>query len=107
MTAYMVDDITIIRYAGYDSWNEPLATTPFDVKGKIEYKTRLVRNLEGEEVVSSATVLFPESIDVDLGRSLIHEDRLEFDGVEHTIIGIGKPKAFSSFFIFKYEVFVT
>jgi len=105
--AYDVDEITIVRYGGYDSWNEPLASTDIKVKGKIEYKTRLVRNLEGEEVVSSAKILLPETIDDVLGRDLTHEDVLKFDGVEHAILSINKPKAFSSFFVFKYEVFVS
>lgn len=112
ISAYCVDDITIIRYGGYDSWNEPLATTDIDVKGKIEYKTRLVRDITGEGVVagtagaamSSAMVRFPESIDSDLGRGLSHEDRLKFDGVEHAILKIDKPKAFSSPI---YEVYVS
>lgn len=104
--AYMTDDITIIKYGGEDSWNEPLATTEIDVKGKIEYKTRLVRNVAGEEVVSSAKILLPEKIDAVMYRDLMHEDVLKFDGIKHAIIAIGKPKAFSSTFIFKYEVFV-
>jgi len=103
ISAYCVDDITVVRYGGYDSWNQPLATTDVDVKGKIEYKTRLVRDLEGEEVVSSAMVRFPESIDTDLGRALIHEDMLKFGGVEHAILRIDKPKAFSNPI---YEVYI-
>lgn len=104
ISAYCIDDITIVRYASYDSWNEPLATTDIDVKGKIEYKTRLVRNLEGEEVVSSAMVRFPEEIDTDLGRGLIHEDMLKFDDIEHVILRIDKPKAFSNPI---YEVYIS
>ena len=104
--AYDTDDITIIKYGGYDSWNEPLATIDIKVKGKIEYKTRLVMNLSGEKVISSASILLPENIDGVLYRDLIHEDVLKFDGVEHAIIRINTPKAFSSFFVFKYEVFV-
>lgn len=104
ISAYCTDDVTIIRSGGHDSWNEPLAPTEIPVKGKIEYKTRLVSDLKGEGVVAgtagaamaSAMVRFPESIDADLGRGLSHEDRLKFDGVEHAILKIDKPKAFSS-----------
>lgn len=104
--SYMVDDVTIVKYEGADVWQEPDPSSDVAVKGKVEYKTRLVKNLEGEDVVSSATVLLPESVDVDLARELTHEDMLTFDGVEHAIVAIEQPKAFSSFFIFKYKVYV-
>lgn len=106
MSAYMVDDITIVKSGGYDSWKEPLASSDVDVKGKWEYKTVLVKDIKGEDVVSSAMVLFPENIDVELSRELTHEDMLKFDSVEHAIIRIETPKAFSSFFVFKYKVYV-
>jgi len=104
--AYMTDDIIIIRYGGHDTWGDELETETAPIKGRIEYKTRLVMNLSGEQVISSASILLPESTDDELFRDLIHEDFLKFDGVEHTIIRINTPKAFSSFFVYKYEVFV-
>lgn len=112
ISAYCIDDVTIIQSGGHDSWNEPLAPTEISVKGKIEYKTKLIRDLKGEGVVAgtagaamaSAMVRFPGSIDVDLGRDLSHEDKLKFDGVEHVILKIDKPKAFSSPI---YEVYVS
>ena len=107
MNAYMTDDIRIIRYAGFDSWNQPLAIKNVEVKGRIEYQTRLVMDSAGEKVISSASILFQETIDGKLYRNLIHEDVLKFDGVKHTIIRIDTPKAFSSFFVFKYRVFVS
>jgi len=45
--------------------------------------------MAGEEVVSSAMVYL-------LDRALTHEDRLKFDGIEHVILRIDKPKAFSN-----------
>lgn len=112
--AYMVDEITIIKYNGVDVNNEPLATTRVPVKGKIEYKVTYIKDLTGEEVVSGgvggmvsgAMIRLPETIDALLTRALVSEDKLEFDDAEHAILKIGRPKAFSSYFIFKYEVFV-
>lgn len=92
ISAYLVDDITIIKSGGTDSWNEPLASSEKAVKGLINYKTKLVRNLKGEEVVSTASVLFHEDINTALGRALSYEDLLKFDGIEHVIIKVGKPK---------------
>jgi hypothetical protein len=112
--AYCVDSITIIKAGGAPTWGEPAATTEVDVKGKIEYKTRLIRDLTGEQVVtgtkgavmSSVMVLLPESIETDsyLGRALSHEDKLKFNSIEHVILKIDKPKAFSNP---HYEVYVS
>lgn len=104
--SYMVDDITIVKHGGYDIWKQPLASSDVAVKGKLEYKTKLVKDMEGEEVVSPATILLPESVDAELSRELTHEDMLKFDGKEHTILAIETPKAFSSYFVFKYKVYV-
>lgn len=104
--AYDTDEIIIIQKGGFDSWNEPIAAPDIKVKGKIEYKTKLVRDLKGEEVISSAQIYLPESIDIALQRDLTHTDKLKFDGVKHSIINMSKPKAFSNYFVFKYEVYV-
>lgn len=103
--AYFVDPITIIKAGGAPTWGEPAATSTVDVMGKIEYKTRLIRNLTGEQVVagtigaitSSVTILLSASIETDayLGRALSHEDKLKFNSIEHVILEIETPKAFS------------
>ena len=111
ISSYLVDDIIIIKDAGVDIYNEPNATSEVEVKGKFEYKTRLLSDLSGQEVtagakgavVSSAMVYFAESIDDDLGRMLIHKDRIKLGAIEHTILKIDRPKAFSNP---HYEVYV-
>src|SRR4030042_299774 len=95
--AYCVDEITILKWTGYDAWNEPLSGETITVKGYVEWKTRLVRNIKGEEVVSAVTVHMPKKIDAQLGRELRHEDRLIVGGsLEWGIIAIQEPKDFSS-----------
>lgn len=49
-----------------------------------EYKTTVLRNRHGQEVVSS-TVLYMDSED-----TLSEDDEIIFDGVEHVIKGLGK-----------------
>jgi len=95
ISAYLVDDITIIKYGGEDSWGEPLAPAEINVKGKIIYKTRLISNMAGEEVVTSIGLVSSAMVYL-LDRELTHEDRIKFDGVEHVILRIDKPKAFSN-----------
>lgn len=111
ITSYCIDDITIIKYAGVDDYNEPDATTEVNVKGKIEHKTKLLSGRAGEDVVagtrgmvvSSALIRMPLSIDAALGRALQYEDKLKYDDIEHAILKIDKPKAFSNP---HYEVYV-
>ena len=111
ISSYTVDDITIIKYAGVDDYNHPIATSEVDVKGYIEYKTKLLSDLTGEQVVAgtkgrvmtSALIHLAGSIDVPLGRALKPEDRLKFNDIEHRILVIEKPKAFSNP---HYEVWV-
>ena len=59
-----------------------------------------MRNLQGEEVVSTVTILIPKKLDrpAYLGRALSHEDRIiEVNGVsfDRAIIAINTPKDFS------------
>jgi len=53
--------------------------------------------------MTSALIHLAGSIDVPLGRALKHEDRLKFNDIEHRILVIEKPKAFSNP---HYEVWV-
>jgi len=111
---YLVDEITIIKAGGDPTWGEPADTTEVDVMGKIEYKTKLLTDLTGEQVVagtrgamvSSVMVLLSASIETDayLGRALSHRDKLKFNSIEHVILKIDKPKAFSNP---HYEVYVS
>jgi len=95
--SYCIDPIIIVKWNGYDEWNEPLSDTIVEVKGYVEYKTRLVRDIKGEERVSTVMIYLPKKIDKLLGRPLSHEDRLIIgeESIERSIISIGQPKAFS------------
>ena len=104
--AYLVDTVTIVKYAEEDSWGDPLATSDIDVPAKINYSTRLIHDIRGEEVLSIAMIYM--SLDIEgggyLNRALDHNDRIKFDGIEHVILKIVKPKAFSDP---HYEVYVS
>ena len=99
INAYCVDDITILQWNGTDSWGEPESGTIVSIRGYVEWKTRLIRNAKGEEVVSTVMVYLPKRrTDNALGRVLTHEDRLIVDGIciDRAIIDIRQPKDFSS-----------
>ena len=94
--AYLVDKITVVKANGNDQWGEPNPTTNAATRGYVEWKTNLVRNLAGEEIVSPIHVyLHMRKTDNALGRALVHADRLIVDNRERSIVAISEPKAFS------------
>lgn len=90
INAYSVDDITILCWPGATDWGEPDgAYTELPVKGYIEWKLHLVRNIGGEQVVSRGMVYIPYSAD------RTHKDRIKIDGIEYAILDIKPGKDFS------------
>lgn len=92
---YSVDEIIIVR-AGIiggkatDINNEPNPTTDETVNGYVEWKTMLVRNINGEEEVSSGHVILSYDGTID------HRDKIKIDSIEHQIIRIQRGKDFSN-----------
>uniref|UniRef100_A0A6M3LWM0 Head-tail joining protein n=1 Tax=viral metagenome TaxID=1070528 RepID=A0A6M3LWM0_9ZZZZ len=106
INAYCVEGITVLKWNGNDEWGEPIPATEIVVRGQIEYKTRLVRNIKGEEVASQVMIRIPKNIDSRLKRAIYHEDRikLENESFDRSIIAILQPKAFSKS---HYEVYLS
>ena len=96
INSYLTDDLwTVISpVPPYDKYNKPNAPTVTAVKGFIEWKSTLVRNLSGEEVTSQASVLL--NLDPDLG----HPDKLRVtdphtgDNIDWSIIAIKPAKGY-------------
>jgi hypothetical protein len=93
LNAYMKDDITVQKIA-YGTWGQ---STPTDVavKGRFEYKIKLVRNQAGDETVSSANVMMPVMV---LGL----QDKLVYDGITYSIISMELKRDFSNRFLLVY-----
>lgn len=89
LNAYFVDSIVHVQSTGVDKWGEPLPVVLVTFKGRIDRKTRLVRNFAGEQVVSAAMILVPSSLTV------LHQDKFRFDGEDHAILNIAEQKHFS------------
>lgn len=87
--AYMVDAITIVRHAALDVYNEPGTATLEETMAYVDWGSRLVRNLQGEQVVASASVM------MEYDATLTHEDKIRIDAVDHVILRIEKMKDFA------------
>ncbi len=87
--AYLVDAVTLKHLTGRDQWQEPTWTT-LALMGRVDWSNNLVRNAQGEQVVSAALVYLPGTV-----AAVTNDDRIIIDGVEHAIIKIEKKVDFS------------
>ena len=90
INVYLVDPLTIVRHGGFDKYNDPLPATDQDAMGYVEWGTRLVRNLAGEEEMAIARILLPYDQTVN------HEDKIRIGAVEYSILNISPAKDFSN-----------
>lgn len=57
----MPDSIILAEYAGSNADGEPEFSSEVAVDGRVDYRTRIVRNINGETIVSTATITLSES----------------------------------------------
>ena len=90
LRAYMQDPITLKFNTGH-VWGEPTWLIPDPILAYVEWKSHLVRNLAGEQVVSRAIVyiIYP-------ARTLTHKDRIIIGTTEYAILDLTPGKDFSS-----------
>lgn len=75
--SYEVDKIIIKRFTDRDDWGDREEDRTIEVKGYVEWKTRLIRDFKGEEVTTSGMIMIDKKfLDKELVRSLSHEDRI-------------------------------
>jgi len=94
--AYLIHPIFVLRHGAVDAYNQGTAPTREATLGFVEYGSRLVRNLEGHEVVSAARVL------MEMDAALNHQDRIEHLGVAHPIIRIDRLTDFGDVGMYVY-----
>jgi len=90
--AYMIDDITVLFDEGHDIHGEPTDTLDVEMKAYVDWKTHLVRDISGEQVISRGFVYIIYS------RKLNHKDRIKNingDGIEYAILDITQGKDFA------------
>lgn len=88
--AYLIDEVTIKNLVSLDQWQEPTWALTV-VKARVDWQNKLIRNAQGEQVVSAALVYFDSDV-----ANLTIDDRIIIDGVEHTIMRVDKKTDFST-----------
>jgi len=90
--SYAVDDLTVLFDEEHDIHGEPGATLNVEMKGYVDWKTHLIRNAAGEQVISRGMVY------VIYSRKLNHKDRIyniNGDGIEYAILDVRQGKDFA------------
>ena len=83
LRAYMNDPITLKLWQSRDQFGTITWLTPDPIKVYIVWKTHLIRNIEGEQVVSTGMFY------IIYDRKLTHKDRVIISGVEYIILNVG------------------
>ena len=85
--AYLIDSITLKQDVVKDKWGT--ITTPatsHNVRGRINYKLREVKDSGGKKIMSRASVMLERRYEQD-ARSLIdHEDKIRFDNTDWGVV---------------------
>lgn len=91
LNCYMNDTITVVRLPSTptDKWGENKTATEYLRMGRVEWRTSLIRDQQGEEVVSSGYVLMDYDADITV------EDKIKIDSVSYTVLRVEELKDFS------------
>ena len=89
LNVYAIDTITISRDT-VDKWGAVSATTTTSYNGRLVGGNKIVTDLAGKQVVSTARVMLPADADIQEG------DRLTVNGVERQIISVMAKRDFST-----------
>jgi len=87
--AYSQDTITLKLWQSYDAWGEPTWLIPDPIEVYIDWKTHMIRNIEGEQVVSRGMFY------IIYDTKLTHKDRVIISNVEYVILDVRPGKDFS------------
>jgi len=90
INAYLKDTITVSTVT-LDTWGTATKASA-TVKARFEFRTKMVRNLAGEQVISSAKVYLPIM-------TITHKDKIVYLTKEYSILNIEQVKDFSAKFL--------
>lgn len=94
LRAYMQDPITVIFDEGEADWGEPNPTTDVEMKAYIDWKTHLVSNIAGEQVIASPQIS-SGIVYIMYSRKLTHKDFIKINNIRYAILDVRDGKDFS------------
>jgi len=95
IAAYLKDTMTWRKSGGRDQWGTSAARTDVATAARVNWHNKMIRDMEGREVVSSGSIYVKERPAID--------DLFTIEGRDHPILNIHEKKAFSAVY---YEVFI-
>ncbi len=98
LKAYMTEPLSIKYLTALDERNRPTYTTVADL-GFVEWTTKLIRNAQGEQVVSAARVYLRRTI-----APVATKDLIVLGGKDHVIMRVDKQMLFSM--LSHWEVYI-
>ena len=66
----------------FDKWNEPTETVQSNIKCRYMRHHKVVRNVEGEEVLSTGKFFLDASVNIS------HEDIIRFNDIKYSVIEV-------------------
>lgn len=89
------NDKIIVKRGVYNQWGTLTNISNIAVSGRVDFKSKLVRNIQGEQVVSTAEVTIPLM-------NITHKDKIVFNNFEYSIINIAIKKDFTNKYVKLY-----
>jgi hypothetical protein len=93
---YANQDITLKAKGTVDAFNQATYTTS-TIKGRLQYKRTIVRNAQGQEVVSESQIFTKSAV--------VPDDLITVDAVDFPVITVEKPVGLDGTVMW-YEVYL-
>jgi len=87
---YLKQSITLERRSGSNDYGESTYAAGVTLSARVEQRTQLVRNSEGEQVVSQARVFLPAGSDCN------PHDKITYSGQTYHVLAVDSAQALAS-----------
>ncbi len=104
INSYLTDDLWTVKapVPPRNKYNEPNDPVVVAVKGLVQWHTKLVRDIEGNEVTSNGNVLLKNDSDLGHSDQLRIYDPARGSNIDHPIVAILPAKGYFTAGIYVY-----